>query len=585
MSLRDFCYCYLGWLGIPLANLFKSIEKDLDVSFIQIHPEVYFSIIGLASIIGLVIGGGIAAGFSWLIHLPIQMMPPLVFIGAIGGAIAPIGVGILYPKMMASNRLDSLKVEIPYASMFISVMTSGGLSPFDSFMRLNKMDMLPEIKKEVNRIETIIYSTGSDPLSALELAAREVDVKEYKELLLGYALSVRTGGDTLHYLFSQTHSMFNSLASRIKSVADNMGLIMEAYIILSVLGVLGIFLIFVIGLALPQSGMNISSSTFFLFSFIIMPAMSGLFIFVGDTGQINYPVSDWRPYYVLFGVFPFVLGFMSQAVLPFFRPQLLYVPFIRDLIISIRIMAGFAEGAEPAIGLSLSLILLSIPVAILDFMSSSSNSGLQSGVITFLRDLVESRKSGLSPEKCINALCQRDYKQFTEHLQNINLKIKLGYPIKTIYEEMKEDIKDWHVRLNIYLLIDSMEIGGGSEESLEALAEFAETTQRLEKEKRSVLLPLVIVPYIGALILAGTLVMFLSFFSNSAGMGISVPITELYKTLLTPISLHVFNLGLVTGKISTGRVSAGFKHSILMVLVSLVAVWMIAQIGGGPIFG
>jgi len=91
MSLRDFCYCYLGWLGIPLANLFKSIEKDLDVSFIQIHPEVYFSIIGLASIIGLVIGGGIAAGFSWLIHLPIQMMPPLVFIGAIGGAIAPIG--------------------------------------------------------------------------------------------------------------------------------------------------------------------------------------------------------------------------------------------------------------------------------------------------------------------------------------------------------------------------------------------------------------------------------------------------------------------------------------------------------------
>ncbi len=233
----------------------------------------------------------------------------------------------------------------------------------------------------------------------------------------------------------------------------------------------------------------------------------------------------------------------------------------------------------------MSLILLSIPVVILDFMTSSSSSGLQSGVILFLRDLVESRKSGLNPEKCIEALSQRDYKQFSKHLQNIDLKIKLGYPIKQIYNEMEEDVKDWHARLNVYLLIDSMEIGGGSEESLEALAEFAETTQRLEKEKHDALLPLVVVPYIGAIILTGTLVMFLSFFNSATGTGVSVPIVELYKTMLTPIALHVFNLGLVTGKISSGRVSAGFKHSILMVLVGLAGIWLIAQIGGGSMFG
>jgi len=56
----------------------------------------------------------------------------------------------------------------------------------------------------------------------------------------------------------------------------------------------------------------------------------------------------------------------------------------------------------------------------------------------------------------------------------------------------------------------------------------------------------------------------------------------LYKTLLTPLAIHCFTLGLVTGKIVSGRVSAGFKHSMLLSLVSLGGVWLISnmEIGG-----
>jgi len=35
------------------------------------------------------------------------------------------------------------------------------------------------------------------------------------------------------------------------------------------------------------------------------------------------------------------------------------------------------------------------------------------GVTLFLRDMVEVRKSGLSPERCIEALAHRDYMGFT----------------------------------------------------------------------------------------------------------------------------------------------------------------------------
>ena len=87
-------------------------------------------------------------------------------------------------------------------------------------------------------------------------------------------------------------------------------------------------------------------------------------------------------------------------------------------------------------------------------------------------------------------------------------------------------------------------------------------------------MPLIIVPYIGAALLTGTTVMFLGFFTGS-DLGISVPQVMLYKTLLTPLAIHSFTLGLVTGKIISGRVSNGFKHAVFLSLVSLLGIWLV----------
>jgi flagellar protein FlaJ len=206
------------------------------------------------------------------------------------------------------------------------------------------------------------------------------------------------------------------------------------------------------------------------------------------------------------------------------------------------------------------------------------------GITQFLRDLVETRKSGLSPERCIHALSNRDYGSFSKHLIKISMKLNWGYPLRTIYEEFRDNVKNWPALINIYLLTDTIEVGGGTEESLESLAKFAESTVRLENEKKAVLMPLTIVPYIGAALLTGTTVMFLQFFTNMGSLGVSVAAVTLYRVLLTPLALHSWILGLVTGKIVSGRVSAGFKHSILLTLVSILGVWAVSNISMGGSF-
>lgn len=578
--IRDFCYAYFGWFGRILSKTFDTVEHDLESAYMKIHSEVYFSIVGFISVVSCMVplafiafavmgylDGGVPLAVQRVIYVPIAAMLP----------IAIIVIGMLMPKMFASNRMSELKIEIPYASMYISVMVSGGLSPFESFLRMRNMSLLPNMQDEVSRIETIVMSTGIDPVSAMEQAAKAVELKDYNELLLGYASSVRTGGDTLHYLFNQTHSMFRRLATTVKAKGETAAMLMETYTIVGILGVLGIFLIFVVGLSLPTAGVSISTYQFFLFSFVIMPFISIIFLYAGDASQFNYPISNWKPYYVFAAMVPLGLGLASQMVLPVFSSNFLVFPQLFDFVVWLRKLLNFAEGTEASLGLTLTLIIVSIPVYVSDHLTAGRSSTLMDGITQFMRDLVEVRKSGLSPEKSIDALSAREYKGFSRYLQDISTKINWGYPLRQIYQEFSEKVKNWIALVNIYLLIDTIEVGGGTEQSIESLAEFSESTKQLEAEKRAVLMPLLIVPYIGAMLLTGTTVLFLGFFTGS-DIGVSVPQVMLLKTLLTPLSLHSFTLGLVTGKIVSGRVSAGFKHSIMLSLVSLFGVWAVSNL-------
>jgi flagellar protein FlaJ len=578
--IRDLCYAYFGWFGRILSRSFKSVEHDLESAYMKIHAEVYFSIVGFLSVISCMVplafmtfvimgymDGGVQVAIQRFIYVPITAMLPIVI----------IVIGMLLPKLFASSRMSNLQIEIPYASMYISVMVSGGLSPFESFLRMRNMSLLPNMQDEVSRIETMVMSTGIDPVTAMEQAAKAVALKDYNELLLGYASSVRTGGDTLHYLFNQTHGMFRRLATTVKAKGETAAMLMETYTIIGILGVLGIFLIFVVGLSLPTAGASISEYQFFLFSFIIMPFISIIFVYAGDASQFNYPISNWRPYYVFAAMIPIGLGLASQMVIPVFAPSFLVFPPLFEFVAWLCRFLNFAEGTEAAMGLTLTLIIISIPVYITDHLTAGRSSSLMGGITQFLRDLVEVRKSGLSPEKSIEALSSREYKGFSKYLQDISTKINWGYPLRQIYQEFSAKVKNWIALVNIYLLIDTVEVGGGTEQSIESLAEFSESTKQLEAEKRAVLMPLLIVPYIGAALLTGTTVLFLSFFSGS-NLGISVPQAILLKTLLTPLSIHSFTLGLVTGKIVSGRVSAGFKHSILLSLVSLGGIWAISNL-------
>jgi flagellar protein FlaJ len=217
-----------------------------------------------------------------------------------------------------------------------------------------------------------------------------------------------------------------------------------------------------------------------------------------------------------------------------------------------------------------------VPPAIVHQKISSKKSSMEKGISNFLRDLTETRKTGLSPEACISNLSGRDYGAFSKELRKMSSDIGWGIPMRNVIMSFVKKTKSWMSQIVMFLLLEAVDVGGGTISMIESLARFNNMTQEVEKEKRMSVRPYMIMPYFGAILLVATTLMTLLFTTNTIAMGGVTSATSTntdYLTLIFTVSVitHCYLIGLVCGKISEESLSAGFKHSALLVLIAIVA--------------
>lgn len=561
-----FSYRHFEWIGKILGKAFYSnshakLGETLVDTGLKIYPDAYFSTVGFFFILSIAI------------MVPAVIWTRILFL--IPAPLIVVLLGYALPKVMAQDRAQKLDLEVPFAGTYISVMATGGLSPYASLQRLKDCDLLPNISKVVNDIEVDVQIKGADPVSAMEKSAQHLPSKDYKDLMLGYTSTTRTGGDVIHYLLVRTETMFKDLAVKVKAYGERASVLMESYITVSILMTLTLTIMFMTSLSLQQFWQGgLSASTFLLYGYLIVPIISLLFIYLSDSQQISPPISDWRTYKVFFATLP-VTFFLALTMFIPFAFQGILVPFaapFMNLVTSLRAVMGLSIGYEAVIGLGIALLIGVIPAAIAQSIYAGRGKGVERDVTNFMRDLTEARKTGASPESCLENLAQRDYGRFSPILKTASRQIQWGLPFNVIYQTFRTKIKSWLALINIYLLVDAIDVGGGTPETLETVTHFSEELSTLEKEKKQSLRPLLLMPYIGAAILIFSTIVFLGFSGTilTSYSHQTIPFAQVATTILPPLMMQTFFIGLVTGKISAGETSSGFKHAAFLIVMALI---------------
>jgi len=526
--------------------------KDyLERAKIKIYPETYISLMLFIATLTLPVP------IISIIILYLYGIIPLIFLVPL-----PIYITIgfmLIPMSRAGERANNLEREMPFAAAYVSVMASGGIAPYTSFKRLAEVELMPAMRSEAREIIKDVEIFGVDPLTAIGSAAKKNPLDVFKDFLSGYASTVIIGGDIGHFLEKKAEDIFKIRAIRVKAAAERLAMLLETFIIVMVLMSLCFYILFSVE-SIYAAGIS-TYSTVILYTYLFTPMLSLVFIYLAHSMQPKTPIVEMRPYKV-FGVCSVIAVVLLLLLTNFMG--FMEVPFF----------SSFQTIIDLPVAIAIALFVATAPAAVVHNRLSKKRASIEQGINSFLRDLTEVRKTGLSPEKCIESLARRDYGEFSKELRKISSEISWGAPVRKVVMDFVKRTKSWMTQIVMFLLVETIDVGGGTIAMIESLARFNSLTQDVEKEKKMAVRPYIMMPYFAAIMLVATTILIISFTGKTLGLTETMPASSLGSlivTFTTACVFHSYLIGLVAGKISEESISAGFKHGAILVVMSIVA--------------
>ncbi|MCS7112862.1 MAG: type II secretion system F family protein [Candidatus Bathyarchaeota archaeon] len=555
-KLDIFAYSLFGGLSLRVARSFE-FDKYLARAGIDVSPTLYSARVLLFTLISAYAAYMVIA--STILFTESIVVKILVLILASMIPVVTFAAFMIYPSLKASSRSKDIEHELPFLAAYVSTMIRGGLSIGEALERLSRIRDLPGASTEAKRILRGIKVFGKDPISALEDSVKEHPNKYYRDFILGYTSTVRRGGDVIHYLYSKTEGLFEAHAATIRRIADRVALAAEVYVILVVMVGLGFYIFFAVSTMMPgQAGSPYSSVvSLILFAYLLMPLLSLLTLLIVDATmpKMVIPISEPNTTFIL--SIPLGVG-VGLAILYFTGGW----SFLQSGAITRYTVVS------TIFAISIGLIALSTPPALHYSLLAKGSRGFEDDVASFLRDLVEVRKTGISPERCIMYTSRRSYGRFTPLLRDMAKLLSWGIPVRRAIERMIARSRNWFVRVLLTFLAEAIDVGGGSVEILEALARFAFSLAEYEKELRARIKPYVMMPYFGALMTVVSTILIVYFTNQTMAILPTKPPITLEESVFyfaTSMVINAWLIGLVAGKISSQQTMAGLTHSTILV--------------------
>jgi archaeal flagellar protein FlaJ len=528
------------------------LKEDLLKSNLRVTPVGLISVAFFLTVVSAAVSLGVvlwAAG------------TPFTFLYLVG--VSPIVVFLLVlnaPKVSQSGRAAALENELPFVVGYMSILAGGGLTLIDTLRQISEIEIFPAASKEARRILIDIDMFGHDPLTALERASRQSASRAWEELLAGYTTVLRTGGDYVNYLNLHLRESFDAMSDKLKRTVDTVGLIAESFLIVTVVLGLTLFTLYLVEALVNsnQSGIN----NIYFFNYLIVPLISAGFIWLIDAVAPKWPYTDRRPYMLFLVLIPVGLGL-----------------FVLPLPIKLYWHMG------------ISLIAITAPPAYFATKYSRERRSIEKKLPDFIDDVSEGRKIGLPPEEAIERLGETiTYGALSKPVQKMAAQLSWGISLKKVISNFSDNINSWVAKAVGTLMLQVVEIGGGTINGFEDMASFTRKVSDVEAQGRSQLRSYVLIAYIGGLMLIMTTFIMVILLAQGSALGvkgISLSVNAASAgTLDALVAAGMFEswvIGLTAGKMGEGSVSEGFKHGLILVLMNLAAIVIVGPFIKFPI--
>jgi flagellar protein FlaJ len=461
-----------------------------------------------------------------------------------------------------SEKKEEIDRELPFVVMLFALMSTSGVSLYESWKRLRKLSLLPRFREEAEEVVRQVEVLGKDPLTAMYERAEQTGSKSYRDFLGGFISAIKSGGKVSDYMRSKLRTIFELRNKDMVRSTEKIATLVEGYSVMLIV-ILCVYILYVL-----------------LSSTATMELMAG----------VSFPTSPLIAYLITFLLMPMISFIFMLVAHNIQKSNLLnlkavYKKTIIALAASMGLFTVFAF--VPALGDSLGLPLVMtlcltigvLPGAILYYKITRINYNAEESLPSFLRDITESQKTGISPEKSIiHATKRRDYGRFSQFLGLVRSQIEWGISLKDIFENFKQKINSWLVLVNFMMMVETIQVGGGPVRALEILSEYSEKEFESQVNKRALLRPYVILAFVWSVLIALTT----TIVTMTMYILTQFATPTLYAIMSTELSgqIGIFSLGIIfqcwisgffIGKISEGNFAAGLKYAALLAITAYVS--------------
>jgi pilus assembly protein TadC len=234
----------------------------------------------------------------------------------------------------------------------------------------------------------------------------------------------------------------------------------------------------------------------------------------------------------------------------------------------------------------ISVLLCAVPIIIMKFREQSKVKQLEENFSPFLRDFVETTRSGMAIPQAFKAISNNSYGALTPYVKKMASQLDWGISVEKVLINFSKESKSRLIGRIISSVIESHRFGGSLTDTLESLSKTALEVEKLRAERRLYMNSQLITGYIIFFVFLGVMIGLEKFLVPSLGQisstasltglagteapaqsDFAIQYKEVFRNLILIQGLFA---GLTVGKMAEGAMVTGLKHSLFMMFVGIL---------------
>ncbi|MDD3041875.1 MAG: type II secretion system F family protein [Methanosarcinaceae archaeon] len=522
------------------------------------------------------------------------------------------GFIMIYPSMKADSRKRAINQVMPHATAYLYVLNrGGGMTIFDIMKSLSERPHLyGTTAREFGNIIRDIECFGKDLQRALWDGGDRTPSEQLRDFVDGLISIVSSGGDVTLYLNNKMELYKNNANKEHKRFLETLALLAEVYITVFVVGPLFLMTVLVVMNLLDPGGGGINKLYILIYG--VIPFGTLIFLIFLDmlTGdaekmpaeklslikpdsfsdvrvkpptkedlelirKINFiekitrvkntllhPISAMikTPKYAFIVSAPLALGYLAYAFLKG-RP----------------LGYGFIEiGSALDDHLYFSFLFLLIPFIIFHELEVRRIRRIEDQIPEFLKRLASINGTGILLADAIAITAQSNMGSLKSELGRVVEDMRWNSNLVDALKRFESRIRTKLTRRSMSLIARASESTGDIHQVISTVAEDADVQKQLKKERAAEMLIYVFIIYVTFFVFLVIVYVLAAFFlpalsgADNPAMSMGVNLEEYTMLFFHAALLQGLGSGLVAGKMGSGSLPSGFKHSIVLMTLSYV---------------